>query len=372
MNSSYISRPLVSTSGLDASGNPDSSYDYALPEDRIRLIPPGDREESRLLVTCRGDGDTSDFRLCRTGDLPDWLRPGDLLVVNDSKVIPARVFGTLETGRKIELLFLSDEESSRVTFLGRGLGKNPDMVRLPLDGVLNEIRYVEKDGLLEGVYSGPVPLARLLEECGEMPLPPYIRRRREYRPEDRERYQTVYSRQPGSVAAPTAGLHLTERLMSRMADRGVGIGSVTLHVGIGTFRPLPEEGPGSHRMHPERYFVPEETVGKMRTAREAGGRIFAVGTTVVRTLETWARTSPGRDGQGWTDLFIRPGFPFLVVDGLMTNFHQPRSTLLVLVDAFVGGTGRWREIYRFALESGFSFLSYGDALLILPEGDRHG
>lgn len=371
MTSYYSSSSPGATSGGDASGNPDISYDYTLPDDRIRLIPPDDREQSRLLVTGRGNTGTGDFRLSRTGDLPDWLRSGDLLVVNDSKVIPARMSGTLKSGRTIELLFLSEDVSSRVTFLGRGLGKNPGGVRLPMEGVLNGIRYVEKDGLLEGVYSGPVPLARLLEECGEMPLPPYIRRRREHRPEDRERYQTVYSRHPGSVAAPTAGLHLTERLLSRMADRDVGVASVTLHVGIGTFRPLPEEGPGSHRMHPERYFVPEETVGKILATREAGGRIFAVGTTVVRTLETWARTSPGRAGQGWTDLFIRPGFPFQVVDGLMTNFHQPRSTLLVLVDAFVNGSGRWREIYRFALESGFSFLSYGDALLILPEEDRH-
>lgn len=369
MNPLYSSGSPGSTYGPDGSSDT-SSYDYALPEDRIRLVPPDEREDSRLLVSDRA-GAPGSFRLSRVGDLTDWLRPGDLLVVNDSRVFPARLFGTSESGRHVELLFLSDEESPDVPFLGRGLGKNPGRVTLPKGGVLDEICYVEGEGHLEGIYSGPMPLSKLLEECGEMPLPPYIRRKREYRPEDRERYQTVYSRSPGSVAAPTAGLHLTERLLSRVEAMGVGIATVTLHVGIGTFRPLGEGGIDRHRMHSERYAVPEETAAKIRTARESGGRIFAVGTTVVRTLETWARISPGRKGEGWTDLFIRPGFRFLAVDGLMTNFHQPRSTLLVLVDAFLGGTGRWREIYRFALDQGFFFLSYGDAILILP-GDTGG
>lgn len=371
MTSYYPSSPPGSTSDLDASGNRNASYEYDLPDDRIRLVPPEDREESRLLAACRGDD--RDFRVSRIGDLPDWFRPGDLLVVNDSRVIPARLFGTAESGKTVELLFLSDEASPVIRFLGRGLGQSPGPVRLPKDGILSEIRYVEEDGLLEGIYSGPLLLDRLLEEYGEMPLPPYIRKRREHRPEDRDRYQTVFSRWSGSVAAPTAGLHLTKRLMSRLAERGVGIATVTLHVGIGTFRPLSDGGLDRHRMHPERYDVPEDTVTKIAAARDSGGRIFAVGTTVVRTLETWIRTSPGRSGRGSTELFIRPGFPFRVVDGLMTNFHQPRSTLLVLVDAFLGGNERWRKVYRFALENGFSFLSYGDALLILPSGEsRHG
>jgi S-adenosylmethionine:tRNA ribosyltransferase-isomerase len=365
MNPLYSSGSPGSTFGSEDPSEP-ASYDYVLPEDRIRLVPPEERGDSRLLVSDRA-GVPGSFRVSKVGDLTDWLRPEDLLVVNDSRVFPARLFGTSESGRHVEIVFLSEEGSPDVPFLGRGLGKHPGRVILPKGGALDEIRYVEEEGRLEGVYSGPMPLPRLLEECGEMPLPPYIRRKRDYRPEDRERYQTVYSRTPGSVAAPTAGLHLTEGLLSRAEAMGVGIAAVTLHVGIGTFRPLGEGGIGRHRMHSERYAVPEETVAKMQKAKDSGGRIFAVGTTVVRTLETWARTTPGRKGEGWTDLFIRPGFPFLAVDGLMTNFHQPRSTLLVLVDAFLGGTGRWREIYRFALSQGFFFLSYGDALLILPE-----
>lgn len=365
MNPLYSSGSPGSTFGSEDPSEP-ASYDYVLPEDRIRLVPPEERGDSRLLVSDRA-GVPGSFRVSKVGDLTDWLRPEDLLVVNDSRVFPARLFGTSESGRHVEIVFLSEEGSPDVPFLGRGLGKHPGRVILPKGGALDEIRYVEEEGRLEGVYSGPMPLPRLLEECGEMPLPPYIRRKRDYRPEDRERYQTVYSRTPGSVAAPTAGLHLTEGLLSRAEAMGVGIAAVTLHVGIGTFRPLGEGGIGRHRMHSERYVVPEETVAKMQKAKDSGGRIFAVGTTVVRTLETWARTTPGRKGEGWTDLFIRPGFPFLAVDGLMTNFHQPRSTLLVLVDAFLGGTGRWREIYRFALSQRFFFLSYGDALLILPE-----
>ncbi len=345
--------------------NDSSFYDYELPADRIRLVPPASREESRILVVDRVDGDRP-FRSILAGDLPSCLKSGDLLVLNDSRVIPARVFGTTLSGRKVEILFLSEETVPVARFLGRGIG-SLSTVDLPGGGRLTGIRYREEEGQFEGVYEGPVSLSGYLLEHGEMPLPPYIRKRRDHRPDDRHRYQTVYARHPGSVAAPTAGLHLTEDLVRRLGQGGVRIAFVTLHVGIGTFRPLAEGSLDDHSMHSEHYSVPDETVREIRRVKTEGGRIVAVGTTVVRTLESWVRQSPDRAGSGWTDLFVRPGFSFRVVDGLLTNFHQPRSTLLVLVDSFLGGAGRWKEIYRSALDLGFMFLSYGDALLILPD-----
>ncbi len=345
------------------SGNDSSLYDYELPADRIRLVPPGKREESRLLVVdrCR----ESPLREVRAADLSGCLKPGDLLVLNDSRVIPARVFGTAPSGRRVEILFLSEEAVPVVRFLGQGIG-SATTVLLPGGSRLTGIRYDEGKGQFEGVYEGPDSLSAYLAEQGEMPLPPYIRKRRDYRPDDRHRYQTVYSRHSGSVAAPTAGLHLTEEVIGRLRQKGVRVAFVTLHVGIGTFRPLGSGSLDSHSMHLEHYQVPEETVRAIGEVKSGGGRIMAVGTTVVRTLESWIRCSPGQAASGWTDLFIRPGFSFQVVDGLLTNFHQPRSTLLVLVDSFLGGTGRWRSIYQSALDLGFMFLSYGDALLILP------
>lgn len=339
-------------------------YHYDLPADRIRLFPPANREESRLLAVGRGNSE-SPGRSLLVADLPSCLQSGDLLVLNDSRVIPARVFGATSSGKKVEILFLSEESDPVVRFLGRGLGALTE-VFLPEGGRLSGIRYREESGQFEGVYDGPVSLSQYLSDHGEMPLPPYIRNRRDYHPDDRHRYQTVYSRHPGSVAAPTAGLHLTENLVRRLEQNGIRIAFVTLHVGIGTFRPL---GPGSldaHAMHSEHYGVPDETVQQIAKTRSDGGRVVAVGTTVVRSLESWIRQSPDRAGSGWTDLFIRPGFSFQVVDGLLTNFHQPRSTLLVLVDSFLGGSGRWREVYQYALDQGFMFLSYGDALLIQP------
>ncbi|MHB8544141.1 MAG: tRNA preQ1(34) S-adenosylmethionine ribosyltransferase-isomerase QueA [Leptospirales bacterium] len=348
----------------DDSKDESALYDYDLPVDRIRLFPPENREESRLLAVARKAGDAPP-RALLVDDLPSCLRPGDLLVLNDSRVIPARVFGTNPSGKKVEILFLSEESEPVVRFLGRGFGSFSG-VSLPGGGRLSHIRYREESGAFEGVYEGPVSLSVFLSHHGEMPLPPYIRSRREYHPDDRHRYQTVYSRHPGSVAAPTAGLHLTENLVRRLEESGIGIGFVTLHVGIGTFRPLAPGSLDAHAMHSEHYSVPDETVRKIARVRSDGGRIVAVGTTVVRTLESWSRQSPDRSGSGWTDLFIRPGFAFQVVDGLLTNFHQPRSTLLVLVDSFLGGSGHWREIYQYALDQGFMFLSYGDALLIGP------
>ncbi|AFS52305.1 MAG: Putative queuosine biosynthesis protein [Leptospirillum sp. Group II 'C75'] len=348
-------------------GNPDE-YDYDLPEDRIRLFPPKNRGESRLLVVGRDSGGPYFGTM---EEFSRFLFPGDLLVLNDSRVLPARVFIRAPTGRKIELLFLNPQDPSPVRFLGKGIGSSSTL-SLPGGGRVRDIRYLPEEGCFQGVYEGEETLLSWLESHGEMPLPPYIRKARDHHPSDRERYQTVFSRHAGSVAAPTAGLHFTEALLEHLKDKGVETATVTLHVGIGTFRPLGPGGVGQHVMHAERFLVPDETVQKIEDARRRGSRVFAVGTTVMRTLETWGQ-HPVRDAvPAWTRLFIRPGFPFRVVDGLLTNFHQPRSTLVVLVDSFLGGNGRWRSLYRQALEEGFMFLSYGDAMLIVPEDRRGG
>ena len=342
-------------------------YDYDLPEDRIRLFPPPNRGESRLFVVGRESGEPFAGWM---EDLARFLFPGDLLVLNDSRVLPARVFVRTPTGRKIELLFLNPQDPSPVRFLGKGIGSSTTL-SLPGGGKVRDIVYLPEERCFEGVYEGREDLLSWLESHGEMPLPPYIRKARDHHPSDRDRYQTIYSRHAGSVAAPTAGLHFTEAFLEKLEDKGVQTATVTLHVGVGTFRPLGPGGIDQHVMHAERFSIPEETIQKIEDTRRRKGRVFAVGTTVMRTLETWGEHPQPESRPSWTRLFIRPGFPFRVVDGLLTNFHQPRSTLLVLVDSFLGGNGRWRSLYRRALEEGFMFLSYGDAMLIAPE-DRTG
>jgi len=349
-----------------------SDYDYDLPEDRIRLVPPERREASRLAVVPKyGASEGAGSFGGRIDDLPSLLSPGDLLVANDSRVVPARTRAVTSRGRSLEILFLGpfdgENAGGRVRFLGRGLKGES---RLSLFGGAGELREIVYDETLEffsGEYRGERPLVLALEAGGEMPLPPYIARRRKAGEADLDRYQTVYSRVPGSVAAPTAGLHLGQEVLARIGERGIGIAKVTLHVGLGTFRALSEGPVDRHRMHEEWYSVPAETVRAIARTRAQGGRVVAVGTTSLRALESaFARgAGPEEEISGWTGLFVRPGFRFLAVDGLLTNFHTPRSTLLILVDAFLGGDGRWREIYARALEEGFFFLSYGDAMLVL-------
>ncbi len=349
-----------------------SDYDYPLPEDRIRLLPPKIREESRLALVPRRPSPDRTLSFARISDLPGILKPDDRLVVNDSRVVPARVRARTPRGREVEILVLGpfeDETPPAIRFLAKGLGKETRLSLFSGRGEIREAVYDETQGCFVGEYRGEVSLVRELEAEGEMPLPPYIARKRRADASDRERYQTVYARRPGSVAAPTAGLHLGEDLLSHLETAGIGVSAVTLHVGLGTFRPLSEGPLEAHRMHSEWYEVPERTAKEIAGTRERGGRVVAVGTTVLRTLES-SRDRSGaapriRAGSGWTDLFIRPGHRFGPVDGLLTNFHTPRSTLLVLIDAFMGGDGRWREVYGRALSEGFFFLSYGDAMLIL-------
>ena len=350
-----------------------SDYEYELPPGRIARYPTERRDQSKLLVVPRGGGP---FEHRRFSDLVGLLDPGDVLVVNESRVAPARLLGFKPTGAPSEILLLrpwpggatataADPESDETTLweaLVRPGGKlKPGRVVNIAPGFDVEI----VDGALSGgrmvrlVVEGSVKEA--LERHGRVPLPPYLERDDE--PLDRERYQTVYARVPGSVAAPTAGLHFTPELLDEIDGKGVRRVAVTLDVGVGTFRPVEADDPAEHDIHSERYFVPAEAAEAINTGRGEGRRIWAVGTTVVRTLESSASDGVVGEGGGVTDLFIRPSYHFQVVDGLITNFHLPRSTLLMLVAAF-GGYERTMEAYSTAIREGYRFYSYGDAMVV--------
>ncbi len=332
-------------------------FDFELPAASIAQ-EAAPRGESRLLLLDREGPE----RHARIGDLPRLLRPGDLLVLNDTRVIPARLFGRRPgTTGKIELLLVERlEEREWDALVKPGRRARPGTV-IELDENLRaEVIAKREDGRHHLRFSQPIEPH--LERLGHIPLPPYIRR--PDTPEDRERYQTVYARVPGAVAAPTAGLHFTDRLLEEIAAAGVGIARVTLHVGIGTFKPVTAERIEDHRMERERYEIGEEAAEAIRRTRERGGRIVAVGTTVVRTLESAARLSHGEvlPGAASTGIFITPGYQFQVVDVLLTNFHLPGSTLLMLVSAFAGRE-RVLAAYGEAIREGYRFYSYGDAML---------
>ena len=326
-------------------------FDYDLPEESIAQ-EPAPRGESRLLVL---DAEGPD-RHRRVRDLPRLLRAGDLLVLNDTRVIPARLFGQREGGGggRMEVLLIEKADDVEWEALVRpGRRAKPGTV-LRFEELSAEVMEKREDRYRLRFSE---PIEPHLERLGHVPLPPYIRR--PDREADRERYQTVYARNPGAVAAPTAGLHFTEAILEEVAAAGIGVARVTLHVGIGTFRPVSAERVEDHRMDRERYEVSEETAEAIRRTRESGGRIVAVGTTVVRTLES----SGGEAGSGSTELFITPGYRFRVVDVLLTNFHLPRSTLLMLVSAFAGRE-RVLAAYEEAVRAGYRFYSYGDAMLV--------
>ena len=323
-------------------------FDYELPEERIAQ-EPAPRGESRLLVL---DAEGPE-RHRRVRDLPALLRPGDLLVLNDTRVIPARLYGRRGEGRMEVLLVEKLDEREWEALVRPGRRARPGTVIVFEDLSAEVIDKREDRYRLR--FSEPVEPH--LDRLGHVPLPPYIHRPDEA--SDRERYQTVFARTPGAIAAPTAGLHFSEELLEEIAAAGIGIARVTLHVGIGTFKPVSAERVEDHRMDRERYEVSEETAEAIRRIRESGGRIVAVGTTVVRTLESCG----GEAGSGSTDLFITPGFRFRVVDVLLTNFHLPRSTLLMLVSAFAGRE-RVLAAYDEAIREGYRFYSYGDAMLL--------
>lgn len=330
-------------------------FDYFLPAELIAQTPLPERSASRLLVM-RGER-RDDHRFC---ELPELLLPGDLLVFNDSRVIHARLFGYKETGGEIEVLIerLLDEEQA-LAQIRASKPPRPGM-RLTLENAFT-VEVIER---LEDMYRlrFPSPALALIERHGRLPLPPYIGHAAAAL--DEERYQTVFAKTPGSVAAPTAGLHFDAALIALIQEKGIGIAYVTLHVGAGTFQPVRVHDIAEHRMHRERYFVPPETVRAIVETRNHGGRIVAVGTTSLRTLEA-ASDENGRitAGPGETALFITPGYRFRVVDLLLTNFHLPKSTLLMLVSAF-GGLAEIRAAYAHAIAAGYRFFSYGDAMLI--------
>jgi S-adenosylmethionine:tRNA ribosyltransferase-isomerase len=335
-------------------------FDYDLPAASIAQ-EPAPRGESRLLVLDRQGPE----RHSRVSDLPRLLQPGDLLVLNDTRVIPARLYGRSAGGGRMEILLIervAEREWDALVKPGRRARPGARFAIGELaEGLTAEVIDKREDGRHRLRFTEPIEPH--LDRLGHIPLPPYI-----HRPdtdEDRERYQTVFARQPGAVAAPTAGLHFTTELLEEIAAAGVEIARVTLHVGIGTFKPVSAERIEEHRMESERYEIGEETAGAIRRARAAGRRVVAVGTTVVRTLESAAQVGEGevRAGSGATTLFITPGYRFQVVDALLTNFHLPRSTLLMLVSAFAGRE-RVLAAYQEAIREGYRFYSYGDAMLV--------
>jgi S-adenosylmethionine:tRNA ribosyltransferase-isomerase len=332
-----------------------SDFDYHLPENLIAQFPPEERGGSRLLhLPAEGGLDDRMF-----ADLPDLLRAGDLLVLNDTRVIKARLFGQKATGGSIETLV------ERVTGEHEALAqirasKPPKPGMVLMFGDRWRATMVERAGEFFRLRFDE-PVLKVLDAVGQLPLPPYI----EHTPgsTDDERYQTVFAREPGAVAAPTAGLHFTDGMFVRLAERGVRHATVTLHVGAGTFQPVRVEHVADHRMHHERYHIPAETIDAIHATRVAGGRVVAVGTTSLRALEAASRNSLLAEPDGDTDIFITPGYAFRVVDALITNFHLPKSTLLMLVSAFVGH-GRIMSAYEHAVARQYRFFSYGDAMLL--------
>ncbi len=341
-----------------------SLFDYHLPPELIAQEPAEPRDASRLLVLDRARGPREDRRFA---ELPELLRSGDCLIANHSRVIPARLLGVADPGGgPVELLLLRAVGDERWEALVRPGRRCRVGARLELAGGVARARVVGegREGTRVVAIEGPWPVRELLERHGLPPLPPYIARHDAPKPEDRERYQTVYAREDGSVAAPTAGLHFTPELLARLQRRGVAVHYLTLHVGPGTFRPLRAERVEEHRMDAEPLEIPGATARAIHEAKAEGRRVIAVGTTTTRALE-WAATADGRlrPGAGEADLFIRPGHRFRIVDALITNFHLPRSTLLVLVAAFAG-LDVVLDAYRHAVASGYRFYSYGDAMLI--------
>ncbi len=336
-----------------------SDFVYDLPERLIAQTPMEPRDHSRLMAATH-----EGIRHLHFYDLPSLLRPGDALAVNNTRVIPARLIGQRETGGACELLLLTQVRYKVWEALARpGKRMKPGSLLSFGDGRLTA-RVLEDlgEGKKTVEFSCEGPFEAALDQLGEMPLPPYIHEHLE----DKERYQTVYARQEGSAAAPTAGLHFTPELLEKIREMGVDVVPLLLHVGLGTFRPVQVENIEDHVMHSEYYEVTEDSAARLNRARERGGRIVAVGTTSVRTLESVA----AEDGRvqarnGWTNIFITPGYKFKAVDALVTNFHLPGSTLLMLVSAFMGRE-RALDAYRTAVKEEYRFFSFGDAMFIEP------
>lgn len=336
-------------------------FDYELPEELIAQTPLGDRPSSKLLVLDKATGERTHGHF---KDILNYIKEGDCLVLNNTRVLPARLFGKREdTGSVIEFLLLSQKEDDVWEIIVRpGKKARPGHKVVFGDGKLKaEILDIVNDGnrLVKFSYNGI--FNEILDELGEMPLPPYIHEKLE----DRERYQTVYSKVDGSAAAPTAGLHFTNDVLEEIKKKGADLAFVTLHVGLGTFRPVKVDVIEEHKMHSEFYTVDEETAQKINKAKQNGGRIICVGTTSTRVVETLSDDSGNmHSGSGWTDIFIYPGYKFKMIDALITNFHLPQSTLIMLVSA-LAGRDNVLEAYREAVKEKYRFFSFGDAMFIV-------
>jgi S-adenosylmethionine:tRNA ribosyltransferase-isomerase len=347
-----------------------ASYHYDLPEEFIAQTPVVPRDRSRLLIVEPNDG----YQHRHFHEIDEFLAPGDLLVFNNTRVIPARIYGRKTTGANVEVLLISERQhncwlalvkpgrklkiGTKLVFPARhGVGENSPLMATIID------RDDPTGGrLLQFDLPPEIPLIQVLANYGELPLPPYINARNS----TPEQYQTIYAKVPGAVAAPTAGLHFTPELLDRLTAKCVKQTHVTLHVGIGTFRPVEAEDITNHQMHHEWLEISPESIAQIQATKAAGGKVYAVGTTAVRALETAARTGDLQPYTGDTNIFIYPGYQWQVVDGLITNFHLPGSSLMMLVSAAIGRQ-RLLDLYQIAIEDRYRFYSFGDAMLILPD-----
>lgn len=336
-----------------------SDYNYNLPEENIAKHPPKVRGTTRLLVLDRKTGDITDSHYA---DLADFLEPGDLIILNDTRVMRARIFTELPGGYKRELIVLEKHKADLNSVMYHGKLRAGDVlsVKTAREGELTEDTITIREILGNGTatVSSSRPLADIVEDHGTVPLPPYLRRDAD--PEDIKRYQTVWAKELGSAAAPTASLNMTKELISKLQAKGISIEYLTLHVGLGTFLPIRSDNVEEHHMHSEWFHIPEQTIKAIEETKKNGHKVVAVGTTVTRTLEFWAKSGKT---EGEDDIFIYPGFEFQVVDALLTNFHAPKSTVLMLASAFAN----WKNLkpaYDHAIQSGYQLLSYGDSMLI--------
>jgi S-adenosylmethionine:tRNA ribosyltransferase-isomerase len=375
-----MTEPPAKTISSEQSTNSDrvlASYDYELPAALIAQEPAVPRDSSRLLVV---DSPTTHTHTVFR-NLPDWLRSGDLLVFNNTRVIPARLYGHKSTGSPVEILLLEEKAENCWLALvkpGKRFKIGTEILFAPpsdsegADAIALKAKVIARDEATSGrIMQFEIPSGHsfwhLLEKFGHIPFPPYVTDSHA----QPDQYQTVYAKKAGSVAAPTAGLHFTDRLLERLQEQGIQRAEITLHVGVGTFRPIEVEDITHHVMHQEWLEVPEATVDKIKETKARGGRVIAVGTTVVRALEGAAQAAKqaGKEGLqpfcGRTDLFIYPGYRWQVVEGMITNFHLPRSSLLILISALIG-RDRVLSLYREAIQEGYRFYSFGDAMLLLP------
>ena len=336
-----------------------SEFDYYLPEELIAQHPSSQRDEARMMVLDRKTGKTCDKYFY---DIIDYLKEGDVLVMNDTRVIPARLFGARPgKSEKIEVFLLNNTEGSKWEVLVRPGKKMKIGTEVVFSDELScKVIDIKEDGnrivefYFEGIFN------EILDRLGNMPLPPYIKEKLK----DNEDYQTVYAKNPGSVAAPTAGLHFTKDLLKRIEEKGIKLAYLTLNVGLGTFRPVSEDDPTNHKMHSEFYTISQETADIINDAKDKGNRVIAVGTTSIRTLESvYQKNNKVCEDSGWTDIFIYPGFEYKVIDAMITNFHLPKSTLVMLVAAFTS-KDMILDTYKHAVDEKYRFFSFGDAMFI--------